>query len=462
MAAPIPRGPGTRGGSMMQMQRDAAIPEAVAGSLELDADGPQTQDEGVSMTAIISGISLCANTVIGAGTLATPFTVSLVGWFSYHILVGVVLVANVISLRWLIQVADALPQGVPRSYEGIAHIYLGSEADVAISAALLFGGFALTMAYMIFITTSLTSVLSGVLGHWLPAGDIDKAILFGVGFGCVLPLLMLRDISKLRHTALFAICALVATSCYVVVSGWRYVSEEGIHEGVVAARISPGIFQAIPMSVSAFCCHLLVIPIYDSLGPGRTPAVMDKVMACSLFLAFVVYEAVGIMGYMHFGSEVHGNVLESLAEASGDSTFSSAVSGCMALTLICHVPCVVWPLRSVIISAYNYLVVGFEDMKEEPTALEWRIATLFIMVGVLAMVTLMPSVKTALSIVGSIGGAFIVFMYPAAFHLTVVKGLSEKRTWFSRENALEVGMIIVGIAVGVLCLTMSILNGLKG
>merc|ERR1719198_1831652 len=99
------------------------------------------------------------------------------------------------------------------------------------------------------------------------------------------------------------------------------------------------------------------------------------------------------MGYLHFGGDVHGNILESLAKANGGGPFTAAVSTCMALTLICHVPCIVWPLRSVIISAYHYLVVGFEEMKEEPSAREWSAASLFIMVGVIGMVTLMPSVK---------------------------------------------------------------------
>jgi len=414
----------------------------------------------VSITTILSGISLCANTVIGAGTLAVPFTMSLVGFLLYHVLIVMVLFANSVSLRWLVEVADALPEGVPRSYEGIAHHYLGGEADAAISAALLFGGFALTMAYMLFITTSLASVLGGALAHWLPVGSIDNAIIFGTGLGVVLPLLMLRDISKLRYTAAFAICALFGTAAYVVMSGCMYLRDEGIHHGVVAARVDTGIFEAIPMCVSAYSCHILVVPIYDSLGPGRTPAAMYKVLTGSTVMAAVVYEIVGIMGYMQFGGEVHGNILQNLSQDSAGSPVTAAVSVGMALTLICHVPCIIWPLRSCIISGYHYLVVGFDQVKEEPTALEWQVTSLGIMVCVIAMVMVMPSVKTALSIVGSIGGAFIVFMYPAAFHLAVVKELPFGRGWLGRENIPELTMIGIGIAVGVLCFTMSVVNSM--
>merc|ERR1711972_103446 len=116
----------------------------------------------------------------------------------------------------------------------------------------------------------------------------------------------------------------------------------------------------------------------------------------ALGIAAVIYEVVGLAGYMQYGLDVKGNILTNIAQDYAGSMITSAVSFSMALTLICHVPCVVWPLRSCIISAWHYLVVGFEHSKDEPSDCEWRAASCFIMVGVLALATLMPNVKTAL------------------------------------------------------------------
>jgi len=129
---------------------------------EAQQDAKQAQQVDVprpGILTILSCIALCTNTILGAGTLAVPFTMSLTGFVLYHVIVVLVLVANFASLRWLVDVAEVLPEDVPPSYEGIAHHFLGGTADAVISAAMVFGGFALTMAYMLFITTSLSSVL---------------------------------------------------------------------------------------------------------------------------------------------------------------------------------------------------------------------------------------------------------------------------------------------------------------
>jgi amino acid permease len=185
---------------------------------------------------------------------------------------------------------------------------------------------------------------------------------------------------------------------------------------------------------------------------------MGKIMTAALLIAAVIYEVVGIAGYMQFGSNVEGNVLSSIARENVGNVMVSIVSISMALALVCHVPCIVWPLRSCMISAWHYLVVGSDSMKDQPSDLEWRAASTFIMVGALAMAILIPKVKTALSIVGSVGGALIVFIYPAAFHLAVVRGLSFGKPWLAFQNAPQLAMIATGVVVGIVCLTMSILN----
>merc|ERR1712113_158535 len=120
--------------------------------------------------------------------------------------------------------------------------------------------------------------------------------------------------------------------------------------------------------------------------------------------------------------------------------------------------CIVWPLRSCIMSAWHYMVVDSDDVKDQPSDFEWCAASTFIMVGALAMATFIPKVKTALSIVGSVGGALIVFVYPAAFHLAVVRELPFGKLWLARQNVLQLAMIGIGIVIGIVCLTMSILN----
>jgi len=390
--------------------------------------------------------------------LAVPFTMSLTGIGLYHVIIIAVFFASFISLKWLVEVADVTRDiDVPQNYEGLAQVYLGGAADAAISAALVVGGLAITMAYMLLITTSLVSVFSEPPFNLLSDNALQPMVLLIVGLCVVLPLTMLKDISKFRYTSTLATGIMGCTATYVCVSGLSYITEHGIHKGCVVSQVTPSLFEAIPITISAYSCHMLVMPVYESLGPGRTPGMMLFVMAAAVGFSSFVYEMVGIFGYLHFGCEVQSNVLISLAETSGAGIVRILISLGMAITLICHVPLVVWPLRSCIISAYHGLCHGFETSGEEATNFEWYGATAAVIVVVLVLATMFPNVKTALSVVGSVGGAFIVFLYPAMFHLSVVKGTPAK-DWLHYRNVLEVTMIGVGTVLGTVCFTMSIKN----
>lgn len=405
---------------------------------------------GVTCAAFVGAVANCSNCIIGAGTLAVPKTVGMSGIVSYHILVAVILFFTFVSLRWLVEVTDALPPGMGRNYEGVANHYLGARWNAAISLAFFGGGLALTMAYIILITTSLTPVLVG-LGFGSES-TMEPLVRFGLGLGVCLPLTMLRDISRLRFTSTLAICAMTFATCFITHEGYEHVAMAGPSESVELVHLSPEIFGAIAMSVSAYSCHIAVMPIYESLGPGRTPRIMMKIITSSLVISFLLYEAVGLAGYLQFGAGVQGNVLASLARGRTPSIGMILATVSVSLSLIFSVPIIVWPLRSCILSSYQ-MYVGSSD--REPTDTQWRVTTALVMAAVLAAATIFPDVKTALSVVGSLGGAFIVFIYPAAFNLAVVKEVPPS-DWRLRTHARHLFMMAMGVLVGVLCLTFSL------
>ena len=61
-----------------------------------------------------------------------------------------------------------------------------------------------------------------------------------------------------------------------------------------------------------------------------------------------------------------------------------------------------------------------------------------------------------MSLGGSLGGTFIAFMYPALFHLTVVKKVRSARQMLRLEHGAELGVIGMSILYGILCLSISL------
>mmetsp|Transcript_33006 Transcript_33006/g.60496 ORF Transcript_33006/g.60496 Transcript_33006/m.60496 type:complete len:498 (+) Transcript_33006:69-1562(+) len=404
---------------------------------------------------LVGAIANCTNTIIGAGALAIPKTMGMTGIGVYHALVTAIFMVTLISLRWLIAVTDRLPHDVARNYEGVANYFLGVEWSLAISAAFFFGGLSLTMAYIILITSSVAPILAG-LGFG-PVHLMEHLVRYTIGLGVCWPLAMMRDISGLRFTSTLAIIALGYTVLFVTATSFQNYLEAGQHSSVQLVSSSVEFFSALAMSISAYSCHISVMPIYDSLGPGRNQRTMFKIVVISLLLSLAFYEVIGFAGYLQFGDAVDGNVLQTIATHSGPNIWVTVATLSIAITLAFSVPIIVWPLRSSILSTVQILQ---GRTGEDATPAEWQITTTAVMIVVLAIATVFPDVKTALSIGGSVGGAFIVFIYPAAFYLTVVKGVPAPR-WSFVDHWPQLSMMVAGVLVGVLCLSFTVKNAVQ-
>mmetsp|Transcript_11314 Transcript_11314/g.26031 ORF Transcript_11314/g.26031 Transcript_11314/m.26031 type:complete len:214 (+) Transcript_11314:2-643(+) len=210
------------------------------------------------------------------------------------------------------------------------------------------------------------------------------------------------------------------------------------------------------MSINASPCHISVIPIYDSLGPSRSPGMMVKIVFLSLLLSLVFYEIIGLSGYMLFGDNVDGNVLKSIALRYPPNVWVTLATFSIAVTLSFSVPIIVWPLRSSILSMMQ-MIEGRTG--EDATRTEWRATTFAVMITVLIVATVFPDVKTALSIGGSVGGAFIVFIYPSAFYLAIVKGVPQSQ-WNFKDHWPQLSMMVAGVLVGVLCFSFTVQSAL--
>lgn len=429
-----------------------------------------------------SAYANATNTILGAGTLAVPIAMSSAGLVSYELITLFVVAVNFTTVNWLATVSDHLPKGTPRNYEGISRKYLGAGASHVISLVFIIGSLALGMSYMLFTAQSLAPILAGWMSpsHELPSesevSHLSRILLWVLGLGVVLPLSLLRDISKLKFTSTLAIFALAYAAGFIVFSNLEALAAQPkAGEGFQLVNVHSDFFLSLAMTTSNFSCHISAIPIYESLA-SRNASTMKRVVALALGTSALFYQVVGLTSYCRFGrlEAGQGNILEVVAERISlletplrfalVSLASAGVAFCLAFSM----PVVMWALRSVILSYYQAACAAqarsaglpAEEVSEiadgEPTMLEWCIATSFLMVVILTLATLVPDVQVIMSLGGSLGGTFIAFMYPALFHLTVVKKVRSARQMLRLEHGAELGVIGMSILYGILCLSISL------
>merc|ERR1712048_286941 len=135
----------------------------------------------------------------------------------------------------------------------------------------------------------------------------------------------------------------------------------------------------------------------------------------------------------------------------------------ISVTLIFSMPIAMWPLRSVVLTGFRSWQARELDRESaeellcaEPSAVEWTSATCCLITAVLVLATLVPDLKIIMAVGGSVGGTFVVFIFPAAYYLSVVKKVSFKHQLFRLEHAPQLIMIGFGCVFGVLCFSSSV------
>jgi len=471
-----------------ELESEPSEPSAQRRSLVLDSDGSFHSGQAASASSTPGGGSSfsayvnATNTILGAGTLAVPIAMSSAGLVSYELITLFVVAVNFTTVNWLATVSDHLPKGTPRNYEGISRKYLGAAASHVISLVFIFGSLSLCMSYMLFTAQSLAPIVAGWMSpSELPSESelnrLSRILLWALGLGVVLPVGLLRDISKLKFTSTVAIFALAYAAGFIVFCNLEALAvQPRVGNGFQLVNVHSDFFLSLAMTTSNFSCHISAIPIYESLA-SRNASTMKRVVALALGTSALFYQVVGLTSYCRFGrleAGKGGNILEVVAESISlletplrfalVSVASAGVAFCLAFSM----PVVMWALRSVILSYYQAACAAHarsaglpaEEVSEiengEPSMLEWYIATCFIMVVILTLATLVPDVQVIMSLGGSLGGTFIAFMYPALFRLTVVKKVRSAREMLRLEHGAELGVIGMSILYGILCLSISL------
>jgi len=130
----------------------------------------------------------------------------------------------------------------------------------------------------------------------------------------------MKTLDSLKTTSQIALSSVAYM--VIVVVGWYFIKGPDPNRGeVVLARFGMNTLAAFPVQVFAFTCAQNLFPIYNELK-DRTQGKMNVVIGSSIFSAAAVYEVLGVVGYLTFGSKVGSNVIamypaESLIVAIG-------------------------------------------------------------------------------------------------------------------------------------------------
>ncbi|KAK7360730.1 hypothetical protein VNO77_02739 [Canavalia gladiata] len=403
------------------------------------------EEESNSNASFSGSVFNLSTTIIGAGIMALPATVKVLG-----LLVGI---AAIIFLAFLTHISLEILLRFSRvanaaTYGEVMDYAFGSFGKPLLQISVLINNFGILVVYMIIIGDVLSGTSSsgshhfGVLEGWFgQCWWTSRTFVLLVATVLVFaPLGFFKRIDSLRYTSALAVA--LAIVFLVITVGITFIK---LFNGSIASpRLLPNItditsiwnlFTAVPVLVTAFVCHYNVHTIDNELGNS---SLIRPVIRASLVLCSSVYILTALFGFLLFGESTQDDVLANFDTDLGipySSVLSDIVRISYALHLMLVFPVIFFSLR------FNLDDLIF------PSARSFnfdKCRFVLITIGLISVVyvaaNFVPSIWSAFQLTGATATVCLGFIFPAAIALRDPRGIATKK-----DKILSLIMIFLAV-----------------
>ncbi|KAK7402351.1 hypothetical protein VNO78_14549 [Psophocarpus tetragonolobus] len=389
-------------------------------------------------------------TVIGAGIMALPATMKVLGVALGIFLIIIMGILSEISVELLVRFSVLCKAS---SYGEVVQHAMGKPARILSEICIIVNNAGVLVVYLIIMGDVMSGSVHhmGVFDQLMGNGvwDQRKLVILVVMVVFLAPLCSLDKIDSLSLTS----AASVALAVLFVIVAFTVSFIKLVEGRIDTPRMLPDLSSkasildllvVIPIMTNAYVCHFNVQPIYNELQ-HPSPHTMNRVGRYTTVLCILVYSSTAISGYLLFGKDTESDVLTNFDKDLG-IRFSSVLNYVVRVGYILHLilvfPVIHFSLRQTV----DALV--FEG---SPPLSESRKRSLGLTVVLLVLIyigsTMIPSIWTAFKFTGATTAVSLGFIFPSLVALRL-----------SHQGNLSYGEWILSWLMLVLAVTVSIVG----
>ncbi|KAG2278731.1 hypothetical protein Bca52824_061286 [Brassica carinata] len=312
--------------------RRCSSSDDVAAPLLPTTQGDEVAHDEFNGASFSGAVFNLATTIIGAGIMALPATMKILGLVLGITMIVVMAFLSDASIEFLLRFSKVKKS---RSYGGLMGDSFGKPGKVLLQVAVLVNNIGVLIVYMIIIGDVLAGktedgihhygVLEGWFGHHWWSGRL--AILIITTLGVFAPLACFKRIDSLRFTS--ALSVALAVVFLIITAGISIM--KFINGGVAMPRLLPDVsdltsflnlFTVVPVLVTAFICHYNDDALDDVLSNFDTDL--------GIPLGSVLNDAVRVSYALHLMINIDGLLFPSAPSL----TSSNVRFGCLSAGLI--------------------------------------------------------------------------------------------------------------------------------
>lgn len=354
----------------------------------------------------ISGIYNMASITLGSGIFSLPYAFRSTGIATAVLVLVFITLSTVYSVYLLMKVVEKTGRRL-RSYEALSRGLLGRGWDYLAAFNMWMFCFGSCVSYVITIgdligrATDDDSVNSFLRTTW------GNRVLVIVVWACaMLPLSIPKQVNSLRYVSVIGVTFMMYFVVVIVIHSGRNGFENGkLKHELNAFRSGNEALIGFSMFLFAYLAQTNTLEIATEMK-NLTPARMTNHTAISMAICTVLYIVTGFFGYADFGNDLAGSVLR-YYNVRQDVMVAIGYVG-LGFKLCVSFAICMQPSRDSI-----YYCIGWNVR----TVSFWVNAACCTFMAIVALVLglFIPKVEIVFSLVGSLGGGFIGFIFPALF-----------------------------------------------
>lgn len=296
-------------------------------------------------------------------------------------------------------------------------------------------------AGVIFTAENLLSFLNAVCFEAGVNQPFDVNALIAIQFVVLVPLSLIRNISKLGPSALLADVFILIGLVYI----WQYDIRSLVSRGPAPSMqlFNPSAFTlTIGSSIFTFEGIGLILPIASSM---KEPEKFSRLLYIVMFIITVIFTSVGALCYATFGDETKTEIISNFPQTS---KLVNAVQFLYSLAVLVGEPVQLFPAVRIIETS----LFGEKATGKKSKTIKWKKNSLrsamMLGCGVIAILGA-SDLDKFVALIGAFACVPLVYIYPPYMHL---KGIAH-RPW---EKAFDIGMMCVGVVACVYSTVMVI------
>ncbi|KAB8246899.1 transmembrane amino acid transporter protein-domain-containing protein [Aspergillus flavus] len=432
------RGDNTRSGRSATGQTVPLLTDIEAPSVTLATSDDFFPEEHLENARPRSGMRMAfmnmANSIIGAGIIGQPYALRQAG-----MLMGLtLLVALTVAVDWTIRliVINSKLSGAD-SYQATMQHCFGKSGLIAISIAQWAFAFGGMIAFCIIVGDTIPHVLGSLFPSlrdmsflWLLTDR--RAVIVLLVLGISYPLSLYRDIAKLAKASTLALLSMVVILVAVLTQGFRVPSES---RGEVKSLmiVNSGFFQAVGVISFAFVCHHNSLLIYGSLKKPTLDR-FARVTHYSTGVSLAMCLTMGISGFLFFGSQTQGNVLNNFPS---DNIIVNVARFCLGLNMLTTLPLEAFVCREVMTTYY------FSD---EPFNMNRHIIfTSALVVSAMTMALITCDLGAVFELIGATSAAALAYIFPPLCYIKLSN--ASRKAKIPAYLCIVFGITVMGVSL---------------